>query len=239
MKPVCLITGAGGRLGTDLCLALRDDYHVVATYQLNAPNIPSQHQAPLEGADDGQRSDSSRHDPIYVIQADLSRREDIQRLIEVTLARYGRIDALINSAADTKFHGHLRDLWQADDYPKTQMHLNSAVPIQLASAIYHYCWKDQLEDNVRMNRSVVNVSSISGLYVFKEANQAYYGVSKAALNMLTQYLSLEFSPYGVRVNAICPSQFLRPAATRRVTESIKELLTGELTGEIVTKLSRN
>jgi NAD(P)-dependent dehydrogenase (short-subunit alcohol dehydrogenase family) len=106
--------------------------------------------------------------------------------------------------------------------------------MQIASKLYHDCWRDHPDDNVRWNRSVINVSSISGLTVFKDRGQALYGVSKAALNMLTLYLSLELAPCGVRVNAVCPSQFKDAAATRRVTESIRELLGSAATGAIVT-----
>ncbi|SCY41567.1 NAD(P)-dependent dehydrogenase, short-chain alcohol dehydrogenase family [Nitrosospira sp. Nl5] len=239
MKPVCVITGAGGGLGQDLCHALQEDYDVVATYRSTIPDIPSQFQRPLEGTAGGADAPgnvSALSGPAYLVQADLTCREDVKRLVEVALARYGRIDALINTAADIKFHGNLRDLWQADDYPQSQMLLNSIVPMQLASAIYQYCWKDQPDENARWNRSVVNVSSISGLYVFEERGQAFYGVSKAALNMLTLYLSLELAPYSVRVNAICPSRFAGTAATRRVTEAIRNLLTGDSTGTIVTKI---
>lgn len=244
VKPVCLITGAGGRLGQDLCHALQEDYDLVATYRSTIPDIPSQFQRPLEGTaggaagapDEPQNESALSGVPAYLVQADLTCREDVKRVVEVALARFGRIDALINTAADIKFHGNLRDLWQADGYPQSQMLLNSIVPMQLASAIYQYCWKDQPDENARWNRSVVNVSSISGLYVFEERGQAFYGVSKAALNMLTLYLSLELAPHGIRVNAICPSRFTGKVATRRVTEAIRNLLTGDSTGTIVTKI---
>jgi len=235
MKPVCLITGAGGRLGNDLCEALQDDYLLVATYCTREPRISSQMHQRWETSEDP--VDESRMSKMaHVVQADLSRREDIRRLVEVALARYGRIDALINSAADIKFHGHLRDLWQADDYPQSQMLMNSIAPFQLASAIYHACWKDQPDQNTQWNRSVINVSSISGQNVLGGKGQAYYGASKAAMNILTLYLSLELSDYGVRANVICPSRFTSRTATRRVTNAIRELLSGDATGTIVTNV---
>ncbi|SFG39745.1 NAD(P)-dependent dehydrogenase, short-chain alcohol dehydrogenase family [Duganella sp. CF458] len=210
MKPVCLVTGAGGRLGRDLCRALQEDYEVVATYR------------------------SRMHSHGMGIQADLTQREDIARVVETAMERHGRIDALVNAAADIAFHGSLRELWRAeDDYPQSQMLLNAIAPMQLASAIYQYCWKGQAAENARRNRSIVNVSSISGLYVFEERGQAFYGVSKAALNMLTLYLSLELAPFSVRVNAVCPARFTDPAATGRVTNAIRSLLGGAATGTIV------
>ena len=232
MKAVCLITGAAGRLGRDLCRLLQADYQVVAIYRSTIPNIPSQIQRALPNEGGSNNNSTSA----YIIQADLTRREEIKRVVEVTMARYGRIDALINAAADIKFHGKLRDLWHAGDYPQSQMHINSTVPVLLASAIYHYCWKAQPEENARQNRVIVNISSISGMYVFEERGQAFYGVSKAALNMLTLYLSLEFAPYNIRVNGICPSQFKGEAATRKVSEVVRELLGGDATGTIATKI---
>lgn len=235
-RPVCLVTGAGGRLGQDLCHYLQDDYRLVAVYRSRLPELHSQFQRPVDSVWEFENPEAVPDAPGYLVQADLSRREDIKRVVEVALARYGRIDALVNAAADIKFHGKLRDLWDANGYPQSQMHLNSIVPIQLASAIYQYYWKGKPEQNGRLNRSVVNVSSISGLYVMEERGQAFYGVSKAALNMLTLYLSLELAPDNIRVNAICPSQFKSETMTRRVSEAVKNLLTGEATGTIVDKV---
>jgi NAD(P)-dependent dehydrogenase (short-subunit alcohol dehydrogenase family) len=211
MKPVCLVTGAGGRLGQDLCHALADEYELVVTYRSGMPSVPG-----------------------MLVQADLGCRDGIAHVVDAAMARHGRVDALVNSAADIRFHGSLRNLWPDADYAQSQLLLNAIVPMQIASKLYHDCWRDHPDDNVRWNRSVINVSSISGLTVFKDRGQALYGVSKAALNMLTLYLSLEFAPCGVRVNAVCPSQFQDAAATRRVTESIRELLGSAATGAIVT-----
>lgn len=218
MKPVCLVTGAGGRLGRDLCALLRDSHQVVATYR---------HTPPALGGGGA---------PVHLIQADLARSDQLQRLVDTALERHGRVDALVNGAADIGFHGSLRDLWRAGDYPHTQLHLNAVVPMLLASALYQACWKDRGADNAHWNRSVVNVSSISGLYVMQERGQAWYGVSKAALNMLTLYLSLELAGAGVRVNAVCPSRFSGAAATRRVSHAVRDLLAGDATGTIVSGL---
>lgn len=235
MKPVCLITGAGGRLGRALCTALQDRYHVVASYRSTPPLLDSQLQRSHRGSSI-HHTTTGGGKGIYLVQADLTHRDDMQHLVEIAMARHGQIDVLINSAADIKFHGNLRDLWQAEDYPQSQLLMNSIVPVQLASAIYQYCWKDRLEENLQWNRSIVNVSSISGLYVYQERGQAFYGVSKAALNMLTLYQSLEYARYGVRVNAICPSQFKHASATQRVIDAIEVLLKGQDTGTIVTKV---
>ncbi len=225
MKPVCLVTGAGGRLGSALCKALSGRYHIIAAYHAAVPTIPSQLRQPVTpGAGDT---------PVFCVQADLTNREDIRRLVEVALARHDRVDMVVNSAADVHFHGKLVELWHADPYPSSQLHLNCVAPFLLVSAIHQECWKDSPADNVRWNRSVINVSSMSGLYAYPERGQAFYSASKAALNMLTLYLALELAPYSVRANAVCPGQFKDASSTDSVVAAIGDLLAGSETGAIV------
>jgi NAD(P)-dependent dehydrogenase (short-subunit alcohol dehydrogenase family) len=231
MKPVCLITGAGGRLGQALCLTLMGRYDIVAVYRNSVPEVPSQLRWPARNAAETDDADQR----VYCIQADLTSRKDMQRVVEVALARHNRVDAIVNSAADIKFHGKLVELWESDDATaQAQLAINCLAPMQLVSAVFQSSWKDQSDENAKWNRSVINVSSVSGLYVNKDAGQAFYSASKAALNILTMYLSLELAPYSVRANAICPAKFNDPVATRRVVDVIQALLEGTSTGRLET-----
>jgi NAD(P)-dependent dehydrogenase (short-subunit alcohol dehydrogenase family) len=228
MNPVCLVTGAGGKLGQALCRSLGDRYDIIATYRSTLPAISSQIKRRIYPASD--------HRPIFCIQADLAKRDDIRRLVEVAMARHGRIDSIINSAADTSFHGKLLEIWKSNSYADSQLHLNCIAPMNLASAVHQECWKDHLEDNGRWNRSVVNISSMSGLYAYHDQGQAFYSASKAALNMLTLYLSLELAPYSVRANAICPGRLTDPTSIQSVVAAVQNLLTGADTGMIISEL---
>ena len=226
MTPVCLITGAGGRLGQALCRALLGRYEVAAAYRSRVPDVPSQLRRPVAAG--------ASPPAAYCVQADLTRREDVRRLVEVTLARFGRVDAPVNVAADVAFHGRLLDLWPMEEYAAQQLSVNCVAPCLLVSALHHACWKDAPQENACRNRSVVNVSSQSGLYAYPSAGQAVYGASKAALNMLTLYQALELAPYSVRVNALCPGRFMDAATTGRVVDRIAALLAGTATGEVIT-----
>ncbi|MFI0898478.1 SDR family NAD(P)-dependent oxidoreductase [Streptomyces sp. NPDC020983] len=232
MKPVCLITGAGGRLGQLLCADLAQDHEVVATYHTAVPRVASQLQWPIGDDPSGEE----RSPAIHCVQADLLSREDIRRVVEVAHARHGRIDSIVNAAADVRFHGRLVELWESGDEIVSQLAINAVAPAQLASAVFQSCWKDQTEENSRWNRSIVNVSSISGLSVSKDVGQAYYAASKAALNTLTMYLSLELAPYSVRANAICPARFANKAETQRVVDGVRQLIRGRDTGLLVSRV---
>jgi NAD(P)-dependent dehydrogenase (short-subunit alcohol dehydrogenase family) len=230
MNPVCLITGAGGRLGSHLCASLAGRYRIVAAYHGTPPDVASQLARPIDPALYPWEERSARE--VHCVQADLTRREDIRRLVEVAVARFGRIDALVNNAADLRFHGRLREVWQADDYPEDVLALNAIAPMRLASAVFDACWKQDRDRNVEANRSVLNISSTSGLQVFK-TNEPFYAASKAALNMLTLHLAVDLATYGVRVNALCAGRFDDEASTARVGRAVLKLLGGDANASIV------
>jgi NAD(P)-dependent dehydrogenase (short-subunit alcohol dehydrogenase family) len=232
MKPVCLVTGASGTLGRALCRELSTDYRLVASYRSNVPSISSQLQWPVDDTSD-KRAFEQQDDNVYCVRADLTRQEDLRRLVEVALARFGHVDAVVNLAADVGFHGHLLESWHDDDHAPTQLLTNCIAPVHLISAVHQHCWKDQSEQNALRNRSVVNISCISGLYVFSDTSQAFYAASKAALNILTMYLSLELAPYSVRANALCPSRFSDKLPMSTIVGAIKEMLAGSTTGNVL------
>jgi NAD(P)-dependent dehydrogenase (short-subunit alcohol dehydrogenase family) len=226
MKPVCLLTGGSGKLGVALVQKLSLTHSIVLSYNTREPDGFSQLKRRLDAVDD------DKNDP-FAVQANLRDRNDQRRLVEVTLARYGRVDILINCAADTKFHGALLNLAFSDRAEIDQLDLNCVQPMRLASLVHQECWKHDPEGNARMNRCVVNVSSISGLYVFSGVGQAFYAASKAALNHLTQFLANELKPYSVRVNAICPARFPDNISTSCVVDAITALIEGCENGRVV------
>jgi NAD(P)-dependent dehydrogenase (short-subunit alcohol dehydrogenase family) len=231
MKRVCLITGAGGRLGSALCAELLDSWNIVAVYHSHPPRLDSQLSMRVENIltyDPKVTLESS----VHCIRADLSLQEDIRRLTEVAIARFGKVDAIVNSAADTRFHGFLTELSDGPATSQQQLLLNCIAPFQLVSAIHQASWKDTPFENARCNRSVVNISSQSALDITHDQGQAMYSASKAALNTLSVFLAMELAPYSVRVNALCPGRFTSDVPTGQVVKSIRRLLEGTATGTI-------
>jgi NAD(P)-dependent dehydrogenase (short-subunit alcohol dehydrogenase family) len=228
-KRVVLVTGAAGRLGGALCEAYARSSDVVAVYRNDEPKVASQLQRPIPPAQDEAPGD------VYCVQADLNDRSDVRRLVEVALARYGRIDVVINSAADIRFHGRLSELVYQGEESARQLITNAFAPVYLVSAVFQSCWKHDVAANRRCNRNLVNVSSQSALYASQSQGQGLYGASKAALNLLTLYQALEMEPYGIRANVICPGTFRDAPSTQRVVAAIERLTRGTKSGEIITK----
>jgi NAD(P)-dependent dehydrogenase (short-subunit alcohol dehydrogenase family) len=106
-------------------------------------------------------------------------------------------------------------------------------PIKLATTLARYFWRDRYKENCATNRNVINVSSISGLYVVPDCDQSVYSASKAALNYLTLHMANEFRPIGIRVNAAAPTSFPQAVSTESVADSIVRLDDGNMTGKIL------
>jgi len=231
MMPVCLITGSAGKLGSALCRALTPTHQIAAVYRKKLPGFPSQLRGVIDL--DGPREARKAANVPFCVQGDLTRPEDVRRIVEVVLARFGQIDVIIASAADTRYHGKLLELSFDSAKVEAQLITNCVAPLQLASAVFQKSWKDQRAANREFNRCVVNVSSISGLHVFPGNGQAFYSASKAALNFLTRHLASELTSYCVRANSVCPSRFPDSVSTEKVVTRILDVIASRVTGQVL------
>ena len=84
-----------------------------------------------------------------------------------------------------------------------------------------------------MNRNVINVSSVSGLYVTPRLGRSAYSAAKAALNLLTLHMAQEFQEFGVRANACAPTTFPQIVSAESVAHSLRRLDDGRMNGSIV------
>jgi NAD(P)-dependent dehydrogenase (short-subunit alcohol dehydrogenase family) len=161
---------------------------------------------------------------VYVVYADLEKATDIERIVDVTLARHGRIDVLVNNAAYAGIHP--RGLTDGDssllDFDR-HFRLNVGVPLELAVRFAQAFWRTRDLENRQYNRNIVNVSSLSGSQVFPFVGQGVYAASKAALNQLTRHLAAEFGTFGVRVNGLAPNNFPGIVSTEQVARAVAQL----------------
>jgi NAD(P)-dependent dehydrogenase (short-subunit alcohol dehydrogenase family) len=232
MKRVCVLTGAGGLLGTAFCRLYSADYDIVAVYRTRPPEVPSQLQRAVDPLAPGARLADNEH-AVFALQADLAEPGQVRRVVELALARHERIDLLVNAAADTRFHGPIADTERLLPALRGQLELNLLVPMRLTAEVYAQHWRRDPEENRALRRGVVNVSSVSGLRIFGGYQQSMYSASKAALNYMTCHMAEELAAIGVRANAVAPNSFPSVVPTERVAEVIRELDNGESTGQVV------
>ncbi|WP_051021463.1 SDR family NAD(P)-dependent oxidoreductase [Nocardia araoensis] len=229
-RRVCLFTGASGTLGDAFCQAYYRDYDIVAVCRTRTPAVPSQlewYVDPL-APDAAVPENASR---LFVVRSDLTQPGEVERVVDLALARFGGVDLLVNNAAHIRLHpGGIIDGDAALDDFDPHFALNVAVPLRLSARLAQRCWMHTGPENRARNRNIVNVSSISGSEVYP--GQTLYSASKAALNQLTRNIAAEFAEFGVRANAIAPTTFPVLVPTEQVARAIVELDASAVSGGV-------
>lgn len=181
---VVVVTGGGSGIGRGMCLRFaREGAAVVVNYS------KSKTQAG-EVVDQIKGSGGRAVD----IQADVSRDQEARQLIEEAVAKFGRLDVLINNAAWTRYvpHRNLDEL--------SEEILENTWSVIVKGSIY--CTRAAVP-HLRENGegSVINITSNAGFTAM--GSTIIYGASKAALTFITRALARALAPE-IRVNAIAP-----------------------------------
>jgi len=148
------------------------------------------------------------------VQCDSTSKADLERLLATVLERYGRVDVLMNAAgvnSATPFFDITEEEW----HRILDIDLKS---VFLACQVFGKAMVD-----AGRGGSIINITSVSSGPPLSKVFT--YGIAKAGVNQITQFLAREFAPHKVRVNAILPGFF--PA------EQNRKLLTPERTASIM------
>jgi 3-oxoacyl-[acyl-carrier protein] reductase len=127
------------------------------------------------------------------LTADLSLEADIQRIVDESLAHFGRIDILVNNAAIIHPRIDLVDF--KSDLWRQVIDVNLTAVALLTKAVLPGMIENQ-------SGKIINISSIGGRKGGK--GRSAYRVTKAGLISLTESVAAEVKQYGIDVNCICP-----------------------------------
>lgn len=127
------------------------------------------------------------------VPANISSKDDLERLVAQTDAAFGKIDILVCNAASNPYYGPLAGI--SDEQFRKILENNVIANHWLIGFV-----APQMK--ARKDGAIVIVSSIGGLK--GNAILGAYNISKAADFQLARNLAVEFGPYNVRVNCIAP-----------------------------------
>ena len=139
---------------------------------------------------------------------DVTDAASVESLVSAVMAKFGRVDILVNSAGIFRATPAL-DV--TDEEWRAVMEVNSSAVFRCARAFGKHMI-------ARGRGSIVNVGSISGVIINHPQTAAHYMASKAAVHHLTKALAVEWAEKGVRVNAVAPGYI-----TTEMTIGLKNL----------------
>lgn len=178
-----VVTGGGMGVGRGVTMALA---RCGARIAIAGRDLARAEQA----AEDARRDFGAE---THALRADVSIPDACEQMIEEAARRFGEVDGLVNNAAMFA----LIPLLEASPEDSARMlNTNFNGALFAAQAFARRC--------VARKRpgAVVNISSIAGSR--PAPGCGLYSASKAALNMVTKTMALEWTPLGVRVNAVAP-----------------------------------
>lgn len=143
------------------------------------------------------------------VQANLRKKEDVLKIKEAALEKFGTVTTLANCAGVLV---HKPFLEHNDDDYNFISETNFRAYIWLMQEFLPV----MTAENSHGKNSIVNIASISSIK--PETNAYFYGAFKAAIDLMTRNLTREFSPKGVRLNVICPG----PTATAMTPKEVQE-----------------
>ncbi len=189
-RKIWLITGAGRGLGVDIAkVALAAGHGVVATGR-----DPKKVEAAI-----------GRHDDLLAVKLDVTRPEDAQAAIETTVAKFGRIDVLVNNAGNF-YAGFFEEL--KPEQIRQQIETLLFGPMNVTRAAL---------PAMRKQRSglLLTISSTAGVSggMFLTA----YAAAKFGLEGWMESLSPEVEPFGIRTMLVEPGFFRTELLTRGST----------------------
>ncbi|KAF5344246.1 hypothetical protein D9758_012346 [Tetrapyrgos nigripes] len=180
---VAIITGAGQGIGRSAALLFAKEGAKVVISDIDAKKLEVVAQEIKELGGDS-----------LSVAGDVGADDFPKKIVDATVAKYGKINHIVNNAGftfDKMLHTTPDDTWDII----MKIHVRAPFRLVRQAAPYFRVKPDQRE-----NRSIINVSSTSGLH--GNVGQANYAAAKSAVIGLTKTICKEWGPFGVRANTI-------------------------------------
>ena len=184
-KNVAFITGSGSGIGAASAILLaRRGWNVVINYSSR-----------IDSARAVAASCEAHGAQTLLCRGNVADDAECRRMVSETVAKWGRVDALVNSAGTTRFADQANlDALSGDDFLEVYR-VNVVGPWQMVRAVAPHM-------KAGGKGAIVNVSSVAAIR--GTGSSVAYAASKAALNAMTLSLARNLGPE-IRANVVCPA----------------------------------
>ena len=204
MKQTAIVTGGSRGIGRAVAVRLaKDGMNLVINYRGNSA-----------AAEETERMCRELGAEVLLVQGDVSRAEDCEKLTAQAKEAFGRVDVLVNNAGITR-DGLLVRMTEEDF--RAVLDVNLVGPWNMMKAVNRIMMKQ------RYGR-IVNLSSVTGL--MGNMGQTNYAAAKAGILGMTKSYAREVASRGITVNAVAPG-FIDTDMTEAMPEGAKDkIITG-------------
>lgn len=204
MKQTAIVTGGSRGIGRAVAVRLaKDGMNLVINYRGNSA-----------AAEETERLCRELGAEVLLVQGDVSRAEDCEKLAAQAKEAFGRVDVLVNNAGITR-DGLLACMTEEDF--RAVLDVNLVGPWNMMKAVNRIMMKQ------RYGR-IVNLSSVTGL--MGNMGQTNYAAAKAGILGMTKSYAREVASRGITVNAVAPG-FIDTDMTEAMPEGAKDkIVTG-------------
>lgn len=204
MKQTAIVTGGSRGIGRAVAVRLaKDGMNLVINYRGNSA-----------AAEETERMCRELGAEVLLVQGDVSRAEDCEKLAAQAKEAFGRVDVLVNNAGITR-DGLLARMTEEDFW--AVLDVNLVGPWNMMKAVNRIMMKQ------RYGR-IVNLSSVTGL--MGNMGQTNYAAAKAGILGMTKSYAREVASRGITVNAVAPG-FIDTDMTEAMPEGAKDkIITG-------------
>jgi 3-oxoacyl-[acyl-carrier protein] reductase len=175
-----IVTGSGRGIGKSIAHCCIEEGARVVINDVNPTTL-----------EEARISLSSKGGKVIAFEGDVSKRSVAQKLIDLAISEFGRLDVLVNNAAIAR-NGPFLELTEEDWDEVIRVDLKG--PFHCAQLAARHMARQK-------TGRIINISSRAYLGAPEMAN---YGAAKAGLVGLTRCMAMELGPYGITVNAIAP-----------------------------------
>ena len=186
---VAIVTGSSSGIGQSIAIRLGSEGASVVVDYLTHPDAADETKSKIEAV--GSKA--------ITVQADITKPEEVQKMVEQAYATFGGCDILVNNAGVEKH----APFWEA-----TEADYDLVLGTNLKAAFFLTQRFVQKLMEAKKPGRVINISSVHEDMVFP--NFASYCAAKGGIRMLMRDLAMELGPYGITVNNVAPGAINTP-----------------------------
>lgn len=184
-----VVTGSSSGIGQAIAIRLAKE----------GANVVIDYVGHKEGAEETLRRVEEAGASGIIVQADVSKLDDTQKLINQTWERFGGADILVNNAGLER----KADFWDVtpEEYDRV-LNVNLRGPFFLTQSFVR-CLREAKKPG-----KIINISSVHEDMAFPGFST--YCISKGGIRMMTRDLSVELAPLGITINNVAPGAIATP-----------------------------